>query len=102
MTSESEFSFTRVDVNEIKLEIKSLNCKKNGTFMNIPTKQLNDTINIVSETLMHIWNEQIVKNMEFPAKLKLADISPIHKKLESISKENYRPVSVLPTVSKIF
>lgn len=70
--------------------------------MNIPTKQLKKTINIVSEPLMHIWNEQIVKNMDFPAKLKLADISPIHKKLESISKENYRPVSVLPTVSKIF
>ena len=70
--------------------------------MNIPTKQLKKTIDIVSEPLMHIWNNQIIENKNFPSKLKLADITPIHKKLESILKENYRPVSVLPIVSKIF
>ena len=34
--------------------------------------------------------------------LKLADISPIFKKLGSIFVKNYRPVSVLPVVSKLF
>ena len=32
---------------------------------------------------------------------KLADITPLHKKLENILKENYRPVTLLPVVSKI-
>ena len=34
--------------------------------------------------------------------LKLADITPTDKKGETSNKENYRPVSILPSVSKIF
>ena len=51
---------------------------------------------------MEIWNEEVIQNKKFPAKLKFADISPIFKKLESIFVKNYRPVSVLPVVSKLF
>ena len=40
--------------------------------------------------------------MKFPDPLKLADISPIYKKDDATNKENYRPVSILPSVSKIF
>ena len=38
----------------------------------------------------------------FPDSLKLANITPVHKKDEPTDKENYRPVSVLPLLSKIF
>ena len=38
----------------------------------------------------------------FPETLKNADVVPIHKKEESTKKENYRPVSLLPRVSKLF
>ena len=33
---------------------------------------------------------------------KLADVTPLFKKKDKTFVENYRPVSVLPTVSKIF
>ena len=51
---------------------------------------------------MDIWNIQIVRNKIFPTNLKLADISPIFKKDDATLVKNYRPVSVLPVVSKIF
>ena len=38
----------------------------------------------------------------FPDSLKLANITPVHKKDEITDKENYRPVSALPLFSKIF
>ena len=38
----------------------------------------------------------------FPDSLKLANITPVHKKDEASDKEIYRPVSVLPLFSKIF
>ena len=38
----------------------------------------------------------------FPDSLKLANVTPVHKKDETTVKENYRPVSVLPLFSKIF
>ena len=41
-------------------------------------------------------------NLKFPDSLKLADITPIHKKDDTTNKQNYRPVSILPSVSKLF
>ena len=38
----------------------------------------------------------------FPDKLKQSKVIPVYKKLDSLEKENYRPVSLLPHVSKVF
>ena len=38
----------------------------------------------------------------FPAILKLADIIPLYKKDSRQEKSNYRPISVLPNLSKTF
>ena len=57
---------------------------------------------IIIEPLMQIWNIEVIENMNLPTKLKYADINPIYKKLEHIFVENYRPVSILSVVSKIF
>ena len=96
------FSFQVIDVNTITSEINRLKSKKSGTFMNIPAKQLKCTVDIISEPLMNIWNNEIIRNGYFPKTLKLADITPIFKKLENISVKNYRAVSVLPSISKLF
>ena len=99
---DSKFLFSPTSKEDIQIEIKSLDPKKAGTFLDIPPKQLKEVCDVVCESLMAIWNEEIIKKKKFPAKLKLADISPIFKKLENILVENYRPVSVLPVVSKVF
>ena len=96
------FSFSEVTAGDIKTQIKNLNTNKAGTYMGIPAKQLKQACDIICEPLTNIWNNEIVQNRKFPSKLKLADISPIHKKLENIFTKNYRPVSVLASVSKIF
>ena len=43
-----------------------------------------------------------IASQSFPDELKLADIVPVHKKDDTTSKLNYRPISLLPTVSKVF
>ena len=43
-----------------------------------------------------------MSNNEFPDQLKLADVTPIYKKDDPNKSKNYRPVSVLPVVSKVF
>ena len=70
--------------------------------MDIPTKQLKQVCDIVCEPLMMIWNEEVLKGKSFPDKLKLADITPIFKALQNTLVKNYRPVSILPVISKIF
>ena len=75
---------------------------KNWHIYEYSSKKLKQTIEIICEPLKNIWNEEIIRNKKFPTKLKLADITPIFKMLESIFVENYKPISILPTVSKIF
>ena len=43
-----------------------------------------------------------IKKGCFPKELKLAEVSPIFKKKDDLYKENYRPVSVLPHMTKVF
>ena len=97
-----KFSFWEVDVEEMINEICHLDAKKSGTFMDIPVKRLKEVVDIVAEPLTQIWSSEIVQGRKFADQLKKADITPLHKKLENILKENYRPVSLLPVVSKLF
>ena len=46
-------------------------------------------------------NDCLLKG-SFPYILKLANITPVHEKDEATDKENYRPVNVLPLLSRIF
>ena len=46
-------------------------------------------------------NESL-SSCEFPYKLKLADVTPVFKEKNPLDKVNYRPVSVLPPISKIY
>ena len=102
VTVTTKFSFSEIDATEMISEVNNLNSKKSGTFMNIPVKRLKETVDIVAQPLTDIWNVEIVLGHKFSSKLKLADITPLHKKLETVLKENYRPVSLLPVVSKLF
>ena len=61
--------------------------------MGIPAKHLKQTIDIIFEPLMNIWNTEIVQNKLFPKKLKFADISHIFKQFGNILVQNYRPTS---------
>ena len=45
----AKFSFSEVNVADIRLEIKNLNSKKAGAFMGIPAKHLKQTIDIICE-----------------------------------------------------
>ena len=102
VTVDQEFSFSPVSLEDIRTELKALSTKKATPFMGISAKQLKDVMYIIDKPLLDIWNSEILGKKKFPSKLKLADISPIHKKLQSVLKGNYRPVSILPVVSKIF
>ena len=43
-----------------------------------------------------------INNSTFPEQLKLADVKPVSKKNPRTDKENYRPVSILPNISKVY
>ena len=51
--------------------------------------------------LTETFNSCISKGI-FPNQLKVADISPNSKFVDSTAKKDYRPVSILKSVSKLF
>ena len=54
-----------------------------------------------SKELTTIINNSL-KDGLFPNEMKLADISPVFKKDDDLNKVNYRPVSILSHMSKVF
>ena len=98
---ETNFHFETVTNAIIKDKISSLNKKKPTTFNNIPTRILVDNCDIISPFITDIYNTSKSKS-EFPSTLKLADITPAYKKGERTTEDNYRPVSILPSISKVF
>ena len=59
------------------------------------------TSDIISPILTKCYNKSKTSQL-FPMSLKKADILPIHKKDEKFLAKNYRPISLLPAVSKIY
>ena len=97
-----EFYFKAISLENVTKALKALNTKKAFPLMNIPPRLLKDSIGVIDKHIQGIWNNEILGNKTFSRKLKIADITPIHKKLSTVLKTNYRPVSILAIVSKVF
>ena len=97
----TEFSFERVTPPHIEKQISDLIPKKPVGYDSIPPKILKDSISIVREPLFRLFNTSVKENL-FPSELKYANVSPLFKNDDNTNKENYTPISILPTISKIF
>ena len=100
-TPENAFSFSPTTTQQFEIEIQQLDPKKASAENDIPKKVLIETSDVASHYLTKICNDSKNDHI-FPESLKLVDVIPIHKKDESTTKENYRPVSLLPITSKLF
>ena len=83
----------------IRKEISKLNGSKATPVGDIPAEMLKSTTDVHVSLLTKIINLSI-RNGCFPDELKAAEVTRIFKKNDDLDKENYRPVSVLPHVSK--
>ena len=67
----------------------------------LPIKILKSIINIIAPFIAKILNISLKYGI-FPDSLKIARVVPIYKSGDPTDLNNYRPISVLPTLSKIF
>ena len=96
-----KFDFKKVHEKEVKWEIVNLNSKKATCRGAIPAKILKQFCDSYLPIIIKIINESITEGT-FPSKLKLAEVIPVFQKLDCMNKENYRPVSLLSDMSKVF
>ena len=67
----------------------------------IPTKILKDYKSEFPKPLSDMINTSFTTSI-FPTALKVANIIPIHKKGGKLKYNNYRPISLLSNISKIY
>ena len=67
----------------------------------ISAKILGDSLSVYTKEITTIINN-CLKDGRFANALKLADVSTVFKKDDDLNKENYRPVSILSHMSKVF
>ena len=95
------FFFSIPDISVIQDQFDNLNINKPTTDNNIPAKILREHKDLCIPVITKLYSDSVNSSI-FPSALKCADITPGHKKDKTTLKDNYIPVSILPTVSKIY
>ena len=91
-----KFDFKKVHEKNIKQEIMSLNSKKATCHGAIPAKILKQFWHSYLSIITKIINESITEGT-FPRELKLAEVTPVFKKLDCM----YRPITPLSHMTKV-
>jgi exonuclease III len=95
------FFFQHVTVQDVHSVILSLNNSNCSDIYNINSFILKYSSNYISEVLCHLINNCFDTGY-FPNELKQAKVIPVHKKGDKNECSNYRPISLVPTLSKVF
>ena len=100
-TQGQSFDFVHVTPNDVKSCIVNMDSKKSTGYDGIPVKLLKVGTVPLSMIISELINMSI-DECAFPDLLKYAEISALFKKLDRLCKQNYRPVSILTALSKVF
>ena len=95
------FSFKLVTLEDICKEILALDASKATQSHDIPTKIIKNNSDIFSKFFQANLNNTI-ETSTFPEQLKYVDVKPVFKKDSRTDMNNYRPIIILPNVSKIY
>ena len=87
--------------NDVILAAKHLKPKSSSGHDNISTKLLKASLHTFLTPLTHIINTYFRTGI-IPLQLKQAKVITVHKSGDVQSSNNYRPISLLPAISKIF
>ena len=95
------FKFNSISKTEIEKEKLNLDSSKACQDSGIPTNVIKSNSDIVTDALYSEFKRSLETSV-FPASMKLANVTPLHKEGNRSEKDNYGPVSILTNLSKVF
>ena len=99
-SNQSSLFLTLTCEEEIKKIVSTLLSKASSGHDNISNILLKEIINPLTHVLMEVFNKSMAIG-EFPSIMKFAEVVPLYKSKEHCLENNYRPISLLTTISKI-
>ena len=81
--------------------MEKINPNKSVGIDNLGGRFLRDGAKVLAKSITELFNLSIEKSIFLDA-CKIAKLKPLYKKGSKIEPKNYRPISLLPLVSKIF
>ena len=99
--NDQSFSFGPVTYDDVLKKVNTLDTAKASQQSDITTKILRQNSDYFAEYFYENINQCISKSI-FPSDLKLADVTPVYKKKSKNYRDNYRPVSIVSNISKIY
>ena len=99
-SNKSSIFLNLTDIWEIKHTVNKLPVKKSSGHDNISNILLKEIIESIAPALSIVFNKSMVAG-EFLNIMKLAEIVPLYKGKEHYLETNYRPISLLTTMSKV-
>ena len=95
------FSFNSVSPADIGKILRNIDSNKATGYDNVPPKLIKVAANELAHPISNLINKSINASC-FPSQLKRAEVSPLYKGQDNLTEGNYRPVSVLVSLSKVF
>ena len=98
---DQEFEFQPVTYDQVLKEIKCLRSDCSAGYDNLPVSLIKPIADHLASPLTHIINSGIAENT-FHQQWKIGKVTPIPKTEQSTTPDQFRPVTVLPILSKLF
>ena len=95
------FKIPYITQEQVAISLMNLDSNKAIGLDGIGPRIIKSAANVLSDSISSLINKSIATG-KFPDRLKLAKVYPIHKSGSKSDPCNYRPISILPTLSKIF
>ena len=101
LTPKPPLSLKKTNFTEVKEAMMKIKTNKATGFDQIPPRVIKESAEILCHPFSELFN-YILNKSRIPEQWKLGEATPVFKKDCSLTKSNYRPMTILPSLSKVF